>query len=889
MEDVEKKIWHRIRGWIPGTALGAIFVFSLYQIALPTAEIPPEVGIFAESPIGIMIFTLATIFLGLWFLILFTRRFLHHRTKMSTSFKNIVLLVTVPKESADRAQAQEKREITVQTIQEGVATAEALFASIGGLKAQKGISAWLTGRTDYLSFEIIADKGLISFYVAVPKHLQEYVEQQIRANYHEAFIEEVKDYNIFTPTGDIRGAYLTFKRPHFFPIKTYKKMETDPMNALTNVLSKLEKNEGAAIQFVLRSARKEWRRPGIKIAQEMQQGKKLGEAMSSVGGNIFMKILGEFGKMFAGGAKKKPEDQIVKSTPEPYRLSPMEEEMVKGLEEKASKAGVDVNIRIVSSSPNFARAKMNLDNITNAFSQYNIYQYGNSFARTSPGGHPLKKLIKDFIHRGFHEKKKVVLNSEEMASLFHFPSPWTEAPNIEWLLAKKAAPPVNMPKEGLTLGKSIFRGTEVMVKIKREDRRRHVYVIGKSGVGKSVLLSNMVKQDIQNGEGVAVVDPHGDLIEDILTGVPKERLDDVIIFDPSDADRPIGLNMLEAKDESQKDFAVQEMIAIFYKLFPPEMIGPMFEHNMRNVMLTLMSDLANPGTIAEIPRMFSDNDFQKSWVARVKDPVVRAFWEKEMAKTSDFHKSEMLGYLISKVGRFVENEMMRNIIGQSHSGFDFREIMDKKKILLVNLAKGKTGEVNSELLGLIIVSKLQMAAMSRAELPEAERHDFYLYIDEFQNFITDSIATILSEARKYRLCLTIAHQYVGQLVKDNNTKIRDAVFGNAGTMISFRIGVDDVETIAKEFAPTVNEYDLLNVEKYTAYIKLLIDNAASKAFNMQTIPPQKGDTELAQALKQLARLKYGRDKTIVESEISERTQLGTPTSVAGPMAGERSL
>ncbi|MBU1146565.1 type IV secretion system DNA-binding domain-containing protein [Patescibacteria group bacterium] len=888
MEDIEKKNWERIRRWLPSTALAAIFVFSLYQIALPTAEIPPEVGSFVESPIGILIFTLAAIFLGSWFLVYLIRKFLHHRTRMSSSFKNIVLLVTVPKESAGRAQAQEKREITVQTIQEGIATAEALFASIGGLKAQKGIGAWLTGRTDYLSFEIVADKGLISFYVAVPKHLQEYVEQQIRANYHEAFIEEIKDYNIFTPTGDIRGAYLTFKRPHFFPIKTYKKMETDPMNGLTNILSKLEKNEGAAIQFVLRSARKEWRRSGIKIAQEMQQGKKFDEAMRSVSGNIFMKILGEIGKMFAGGQKKKPEDQI-KPQPEVYRLSPMEEEMVKGLEEKASKAGVDVNIRIVSSSPNSARAKMNLDNITNAFSQYNIYQYGNSFARTAPGGRPLRKIINNFIHRSFMERRKVVLNSEEMASLFHFPSPWTEAPNIQWLLAKKAAPPVNMPREGLILGRSTYRGTEMLVKIKREDRRRHVYMIGKSGVGKTNLMESMIVQDIANGEGVAVVDPHGDLIEYILAHVPKERIDDIIVFDPSDIDRPIGLNMLEAKDESQKDFAVQEMISIFYKLFPPEMIGPMFEHNMRNVMLTLMSDLENPGTIAEIPRMFSDNDFQKSWVAKVKDPVVRSFWEKEMAKTSDFHKSEMLGYLISKVGKFVENEMMRNIIGQSRSGFNLREIMDKKKVLLVNLSKGRTGEINASLLGLIIVSKLQMAALSRADLPEEQRHDFYLYIDEFQNFITDSIATILSEARKYKLCLNIAHQYVGQLVKDNKTEIRDAVFGNAGTMVSFRIGVDDAEIIAKEFAPTVNEYDLLNVEKYTAYIKLLIDNTASKPFNMQTEPPTKGDLELAQAIKQLSRLKYGRDKSIVEAEISERTQLGTPASVAGPMAGERSL
>jgi hypothetical protein len=883
VRNLEKRDWKKIAGWLPAAGLGALLVF--YQIAVPAASLEGAQN-FAASPLGGFILFLAGGFFGLWLLIYLLRKYFHRRTKLSSSFRNTVLLVTVPKEAGEKAK-KEGREITTQTIQEAIAAGEAIFAAIGGLKAERGIWSWFAGRTDHLSFEIVADQGLISFYIAIPKYLQEYIEQQIRANYHEAFIEEVEDYNIFTPTGQIRGAYLTFKRPHFFPIKTYKKMEVDPMSALTNVLSKLDKTEGAAIQFVMRSARKEWRRGGIRVAQEMQQGKKLGEAMGGAGKGTVGKAFGEIGKAL-GSSSKKPEDQM-KPQPEVYRLSPMEEEMVKGLEEKASKAGVDVNIRVVTSSSNSERAKMNLDNITNAFSQFNIYQYGNSFSRIMPGGWPLKKLIKNFIHRGFHEKRKVVLNAEEMASLFHFPLPWTETPNIRWLLAKKSAPPVNMPKEGLILGKAVYRGEETLVKIKREDRRRHVYVIGRSGVGKSVLMENMAIQDIKNGEGVAIVDPHGDFVEHVLPHIPKERIDDVIVFDPSDADRPVGLNMLEAKDEAQKDFAAQEMIAIFYKLFPPEMIGPMFEHNMRNVMLTLMSDLNNPGTIAEIPRMFSDADFQKSWVAKVKDPVVRAFWEKEMAKTSDFHKSEMLGYLISKVGRFVENEMMRNIIGQAHSGFNFREVMDKKKILLVNLAKGKTGEVNSELLGLIIVSKLQMAAMGRADLPENERHDFYLYIDEFQNFITDSIATILSEARKYRLCLTVAHQYVSQLVKNNDTKIRDAIFGNAGTMIAFRIGVDDAETMAKEFAPIFNEYDMLNVEKYTAYIKLLIDNTASKAFNMQTIPPQKGDPELASAIKQLARLKYGRDKSIVEAEILERTQLGAPERTAGPLYGEKGL
>jgi len=296
---------------------------------------------------------------------------------------------------------------------------------------------------------------------------------------------------------------------------------------------------------------------------------------------------------------------------------------------------------------------------------------------------------------------------------------------------------------------------------------------------------------------------------------------------------------------------------------------------MRNVMLTLMADKDHPGTIVDIPRMFTDTEFQKYKVSKLKDANVRLFWEKEMAKTSDFHKSEMLGYLVSKVGRFVENEMLRNIIGQSKSAFDFREVMDNKKILLINLAKGKVGEVNSALLGLIIVSKLQMAAMGRASLPEDQRHDFYLYVDEFQNFVTDSIATILSEARKYRLDLIIAHQYIGQLLDDKGgSQIKDAVFGNVGTLCSFKIGVEDAEIIAKEFAPVFNEYDVINIDKYHAYVKLLIDNAPSKPFIMQTYLPDQGSPEIAKKLKEYSRLKYGVEKAVIEQDMGERMQLG---------------
>jgi hypothetical protein len=323
------------------------------------------------------------------------------------------------------------------------------------------------------------------------------------------------------------------------------------------------------------------------------------------------------------------------------------------------------------------------------------------------------------------------------------------------------------------------------------------------------------------------------------------------------------------------------------------MIGPMFEHNMRNVMMTLIADREYPGTIAEIPRMFTDVEFQRYKVSKVSDPVVRNFWEKEMAKTSDFHKSEMLGYLISKVGRFVENEMMRNIIGQPQSAFDFRQVMDEQKILLINLSKGQTGEVNSKLLGLIIVSKLQMAALSRADIPESQRKDFYLYVDEFQNFVTDSFATILSEARKYKLNLIIAHQYLGQLstaapgAPNTSNKIRDAVFGNVGTMASFRIGVEDAEVMAKEFEPVFNEFDVINIERFQAYLKLMINGTASRPFNMMTPPPPSGGSrDVAEAIRQMSRLKFGRPKTQVTAEILERSQLGAQKSV-GPAAVER--
>ncbi|MFH1426132.1 MAG: type IV secretion system DNA-binding domain-containing protein [Candidatus Kerfeldbacteria bacterium] len=786
------------------------------------------------------------------------------------AFQMVVLQVTIPKESQEEGGGQQ--ELTRDQVQERISVAEVLFATMGGVKAQRGFKAWLYGRTDHFSLEIVADcDGLVTFHAAVPRYMRQYFEQQLQAQYESAQIIEVEDYNIFEPQGVIVGSRLRLEKSQIFAINSYDKMESDPLNSITNVMSKFTKEEGAAIQIVLRSARPEWHRLPVKVAQTMQQGKRLDQAMAEVTGNPISKVIREFSKGLSRG-KNKEGQGIDPQTEREYKLSPMEEEVVKMLEEKTSKSGFDVNIRVVVSAANKELATMKLTNILNAFTQYTGYQYGNKFIASKPSSD--EELIEDFIYRHFNEKGSYVLNTKEMASLWHLPLTNTETPNIRWLLSRKSPPPSNMPKEGIILGKIEYRGAETEVRIRRDDRRRHMYVIGKSGSGKSVFLQYCAIQDIQNGEGVAIIDPHGDLVEDVMKHIPKERADDVIYFDPGDTSRPMGLNMLEYENDEQKDFAVQEMVAIFYKLFGEEMIGPMFEHYMRNAMLALMEDKEAGATLVEIPRMFTDDTFRKEKVANVKNMIVKNFWEQEYEQSQAGQQAaDMLSYVISKIGRFLTNDMMRNIIGQKDSAFNLREVMDNQKILLVNLSKGKIGEVNSSLLGLILVTKIQMAAMARADIPKEQRKDFYLYMDEFQNFATDSIAIILSEARKYKLNMIMAHQYVSQLVVNNDAKVRDAVFGNAGTMLAFRVGAEDAEVLVKEFEPVFDENDIINVEKYTANMKLLIENTASRPFNMTTIMPPEGDPKLIETLKELSRLKYGRPREEVEDDIKERAQL----------------
>ncbi|MBI4779502.1 type IV secretion system DNA-binding domain-containing protein [Candidatus Falkowbacteria bacterium] len=817
------------------------------------------------------------IFFGLALMLFMARKIILWLALNSKYHEHIIYLLRVPKEKPSEKD-QPSAQNYLQRLREEISRGETIFKAIGGLKAESWHKnfAWLIGRNDHFSFEIVADHKFISFYVVAPRAMGRYIEQQIQAFYPEAVLEEVPDYNIFSARGQIAAGFIKTKRSFIFPLKTYNKMEADPLNSLVNAMSKLDEDESLAIQYVVRSSRRGWHDKVNRVVSSVNQGKKLSEALKI---NLLSKILSFLGDL-ADAAKPKAEA----SKPEKEnRLTAMEQEVLKLIEEKNSKAGMDVNIRLVAGARDLPRAKVFLNNMIRSFSQYNYYQYGNVLSNKTPfyNNYIQKFLIKDFIYRRFKPSLSFILNTEELASLYHPPLAGAETPNIRWLLAKYSAAPSNIPDEGIILGKNIYRSVSTEIKMKREDRRRHTYVIGKSGVGKSVLLASMAIQDIANGEGVCVIDPHGDLINDIISRIPPERADDVILFAPADISRPLALNLLEfdPRYPEQKTFVINEMIKIFDKLYDLKATGgPIFEQYMRNAMLLVMSDPESGSTLMEIPKVLADPEFRKMKLEKCKDPTVVDFWRKEAEKAGgEAALANVVPYITSKLTSFISNDTMRPIIAQQESSFNLRDIMDAKKILLVDLSKGLIGEMNAHLLGMILVGKILMSALSRTDMPQEKRVDFYLYIDEFQNFTTDSVNSILSEARKYNLNLIIAHQYLGQLVKGQDTSIKNAVFGNVGTWLLFKIGSEDAEVMAKEFAPVFNQYDLINIEKYTAYVKLLMDNTASRPFSMSTIWPLPGikREDLANKIKSLSRLKYGQDRNIIEAEIMRRAQAHT--------------
>ncbi len=822
-------------------------------------------------------------FVFVFLLLYLLRYFVKYFSVRSKDNSNIIFSVRLPKEKPK----DQDRELSIQQLREEIAKGETVFSSIGGLKAERGFVSWFFGRKDNFSFEIVSNKGKISFYVTAPKSKSLYLEQQIHAHYPEASIEAVEDYNAFNSQGSVLAAYFKAKRSFVFPFLDYTDMEHDPMNSLINVMSKLENNESIAIQYVVRSAKKDWHakiKSSVQNAYKNNDVSQIFKASGSAFHNSINFVIYDviLGALNIGQPDKKPEDSANKK-----ELTEKEREMLKKMEQKNSKSGLDVNLRIVVSANTQEKTKLYFDNISSAFSEYTYYQYGNSFyqydnsiyskiKRSINKQLKQERLVSSFIYRQFIESQSFLLSTQELVSMFHFPLPHTETPNIDWLTAKSAPAPNNIPKEGVTLGFNVFRGQKTDVKIKSIDRRRHMYIIGKSGTGKSVLLNNLAIQDIQNGHGVCVMDPNGDLIEDILNRVPPERADDVVVFSPADTQRPIGLNLLEydPRYPEQKTFVINEMIGIFDKLYDLKATGgPMFEQYMRNALLLIMDSPETGSTLMEISKVLADEDFRRMKIKLCKNKTVVDFWQKEAEKAGgEAALANMVPYITSKLTPFVSNDMMMPIIGQQNSAFNFRDLMDSQKILMVDLPKGSIGESNAYLLGMIIVGKILMAALSRTDIPQEQRKDFYLYIDEFQNFTTNSICQILSEARKYALCLNIAHQYIGQLSKNNDNQIKDAVFGNVGTMVSFRVGSEDAEFLVKEYGPVFNQYDLVNVGR-GGFVKLLVDGQAVRPFSLQTIWPLMGQNRegMSKNIRELSRYKYGQDRDIILKEISLRS------------------
>lgn len=728
--------------------------------------------------------------------------------------------------------------------------ADQMFANFAGL-----YRGGLTSRLRYqqtISLEMVADANEIRLIVGTPAELKDFVVKQIHASYPSAEILQIPEYNIFEKEGAVEVAALEKTGPPHFSTLTYEDLPVDPLNALTQSLSRLQEGDTAAIQLCISPAGPKWQQKGQAFIFNAQNPSSSSEGLPKAFASAFLGVL-------AGRPQEAPAERA------PAKIN---EKVIEGVQKKVTKPGFNTVIRVVVTGSDRTSAKTHLNNIVSSFEQFSNPHLA-SFKRQRVS-FP-KHFVVDFLYRYTPRWKQNILSSEELATIFHFPNKNVQTPDIKWLLSRSAPPPPKLPTKGLYLGRSTFSGQEKKILLQEKDRRRHVYIIGQTGTGKTELLKHLIYQDIVAGKGLAFIDPHGDAVKEVLSMVPEERVDDVIYFNPGDFEYPPALNILETKTEEGKHLVINSFIALLYKLYDPNrtgIMGPRLERALRNVMLTAMTEEGN--TLIEVLRLLIDPDYANSKLPLIKDPLVKMYWTEELAKTSDFHKSEVLGYFVSKFDRFVTEKVMRNIIGQSKSSFNFREVMDQQKILLVDLSKGKIGEENSNFLGLILIPRILAAAMSRTDIPEEERKDFYLYVDEFQNFTTPDFIQILSEARKYRLSLNVANQFISQLPED----IKNAVFGNVGTSIYFRVGPDDAEYLEHQVEPFFTKSDLMSNPIGTYYMRLLISGQPSTPFSVKTaweeIQAIPRSEERARRIIAQSREKYGRPAAEVEKAITTR-------------------
>lgn len=723
-------------------------------------------------------------------------------------------------------------------------------------------------KENYFALEVAlsSESDQVVVYAAVPDRHVSLFEKQVLAFYHNAKVREVTDdYNIFNESGGSAGAVAALAEREVLPIRTYDTIDHDPMNTILNVFSKLAtRGEGAAVQFVIAPAGDKYIDQFHMILDDVKSGTSVKHAADNF--YKFHKAFMKVGKEVLFGVKKskeeKPEDKYQKGR------RAVDEGAAEKIGTKLKSSIQKANIRIITSGPTRERAEAILREIESSFNQFSEAA-SNSFVFHEARGGDLKKLFHDFSYRTFSHDEIMPLNLKELASVFHFPVGVSSQPQLKEAKAGIAPAPIDMGTEGVLLGVNSYRGRDTDIRLSREDRMRHFYVIGQTGTGKTNILLNMITQDIQNGDGVCYIDPHGTDIQTILSRIPPERLDDVLYFDPAYTARPMGLNMLEYDPQypEQKTFVVNELMGIFNKLFDMKVGGgAMFEQYFRNSAFLVMEDPESGSTLLEITRVLADKKFRDYKLARCKNPIIKQFWISAEETTGEQSLANFVPYISSKFDNFISNDIMRPVVLQQHSVFNFRKIMDEKKILLVNLSKGRLGDINANLIGLVLVGKIQMAALSRVDMFGKPMNDFYLYIDEFQNVTTDSISSILSEARKYRLSLNIAHQYINQLEEG----IKNAVFGNVGSMAVFRVGPEDAAALEAKFKPVFTAHDIAKLDNYNAYVNMLVAGQPTKPFNLRTLAPEPGNKNIVEDLKQLSYMKYGRDRDEVEAEIMAR-------------------
>lgn len=789
--------------------------------------------------------------------------------------KMVPLLIHLPPTTDDiNSSGRDKRDIA----NEAVSKAQVMY-SILSSTTTKGFKTKLYGQRHF-SFEIIAQDGIIRYYAIVPAVLVETVKQAIQSAYPTARLEEKREENIFQGGGGVTavvGAELTLNKEFYLPIATYEDTKRDASMGILNALSSVNKGEGAAVQILFRPAQKNWSELGKQYIENIQKGKKT----KTVGAGI-----GELAMDLIRAPWEVPPEH--EKTEQTTTITNVKQDEISAIANKLRYPAFETLIRVIASSEDNSRSEAIMGGIISAFSQFNSPELNGFKANFFKDP---KKLVIDYTFRFFPLKIRTnILNSVELASLFHLPEQ-DAIPNsqVERQLVKQVDGPARLATEGIFLGTNEFRGAKKAIYLDDDDRRRHMYVIGQTGMGKSVFLENIAFQDMCDGRGFAFIDPHGDAVEALLQRVPEERIDDVIYFDPADIEHPVGMNMFEFTSEDQKDFIVQEGISMLQSLFDPSnqgFFGPRGQHMFRNAALLLMAD-PKGATFIDIPQCFTDPEFVKSKLKYVTDKAVYDYWTKEFpASQKSNDAGEVITWFASKWGPFLSNTIMRNTLGQVKSGFNIREIMDNKKIFLVNLSKGRLGDINANLLGMIFVMKFQQAAMSRQDIPEEERQDFCLYVDEFQNFATESFESILSEARKYRLNLIVANQFMTQLTD----KIREALLGNVGTIICGRVGVTDADLMVKAFTPTFTAEDLTKTPNHAAVCKVMMFGMPSAPFTMNLPAPMgEPNRELMESLKVYSATKFGKTRAEAEKEIQERwsateRKKSPQTPVAAPMS-----